>query len=351
MTPEPYRDETEAERLDRQLAELLQELRVILPGVQVLFAFLLTVPFSARFEEVTDTERGVYVGVLLATALATILLMAPTALHRLRFRQHRKREIVDTAHRLTLAGLAVLALAVSAAVFLMVDMTYGRRAGWWPRWPRWPRPSCSGGSSRCPAAAVRHGPRTRARRLGSQPSRRILAHWTAPAGDPRASWMTTCAAFGAWSRHTTRRPGVSGGAAFCSTRPPGTPVLGAWIANWAHATFASVPAKAATDEVRGCTRQRSWGAATVVVAASVRGRRGAGPVLVLAADGGDGDGEHDRQRDRDAHHNARGEAVERVVDTDAEPSRGCYPAAAARTRRGNRAAGGSAESRPSCACT
>ena len=108
-TDKPYRDETEAERLDRQLAELLQELRVILPGVQVLFAFLLTVPFSARFEEVTDTQRGVYVGVLLATALATILLMAPTALHRLRFRQHRKREIVDTAQRFTLAGLAVLA--------------------------------------------------------------------------------------------------------------------------------------------------------------------------------------------------------------------------------------------------
>jgi len=129
MTNKSHRDETEAERLDRQLAELLQELRVILPGVQVLFAFLLTVPFSARFEEVTDTQRGVYVGVLLSTALATILLMAPTALHRLRFRQHRKREIVDTAQRFTLAGLAVLAVSVSAAVFLMVDMTYGRTGG------------------------------------------------------------------------------------------------------------------------------------------------------------------------------------------------------------------------------
>ena len=129
MPTQPYRDETEAERLDRQLAELLQELRVILPGVQVLFAFLLIVPFSARFEDVTDTQRGVYVGVLLATTLVTILLMAPTALHRLRFRQHRKREIVDTAHRLTIAGLAVLALAVSAAVFLVTDVTYGRTGG------------------------------------------------------------------------------------------------------------------------------------------------------------------------------------------------------------------------------
>ena len=129
MTPEPFRDESEGERLDRQLAELLQELRVILPGVQVLFAFLLTVPFSARFEDITDTQRGVYVGVLLGTALATVLLMAPTALHRLRFRQRRKAQIVELSHRLTIAGLAVLALAVSAAVFLIVDLVYGRAGG------------------------------------------------------------------------------------------------------------------------------------------------------------------------------------------------------------------------------
>ena len=129
MTPEPFRDESEGERLDRQLAELLQELRVILPGVQVLFAFLLTVPFTARFEDITDTQRGVYVGVLLGTALATVLLMAPTALHRLRFRQRRKAQIVEISHRLTIAGLAVLAPAVSAAVFLIVDVVYGRAGG------------------------------------------------------------------------------------------------------------------------------------------------------------------------------------------------------------------------------
>ena len=126
MTPEPFRDESEGERLDRQLAELLQELRVILPGVQVLFAFLLTVPFTARFEDITDTQRGVYVGVLLGTALATVLLMAPTARHRLRFRQRRKAQIVEISHRLTIAGLAVLAVAVSGAVFLVTDVVYGR---------------------------------------------------------------------------------------------------------------------------------------------------------------------------------------------------------------------------------
>jgi hypothetical protein len=129
MTGRPFRDESEGQRLDRQLGELLQELRVVLPGVQVLFAFLLTVPFSARFGELTEVQRSVYVGVLLGTALATVLLMAPTAFHRLRFRQHRKAEVVEMSHRLVLAGLAVLAAAVSAAVFLVVDVVYGRGGG------------------------------------------------------------------------------------------------------------------------------------------------------------------------------------------------------------------------------
>jgi hypothetical protein len=129
MTGRPFRDESEGQRLDRQLGELLQELRVVLPGVQVLFAFLLTVPFSARFGELTEVQRSVYVGVLLGTALATVLLMAPTAFHRLRFRQHRKAEVVEMSHRLVLAGLAVLAAAVSAAVFLVVDVVYGRAGG------------------------------------------------------------------------------------------------------------------------------------------------------------------------------------------------------------------------------
>jgi hypothetical protein len=124
--PEPFRDETEGERQDRQLAELLQELRVILPGVQVLFAFLLTVPFSARFDTTTDTQRGVYIAVLLGTALATILLVAPSSLHRLQFRQRRKEQIVIVSHRLTIAGLAVLAVSVAGAVFLVTDVVYGR---------------------------------------------------------------------------------------------------------------------------------------------------------------------------------------------------------------------------------
>jgi hypothetical protein len=122
---EPRRSETDAERWDRQLGELLQELRVALPGVQVLFAFLLTVPFTARFDEATQTQRVVYFLTLLCTAVATVVLMAPVALHRLRFRQGRKREIVEIAHRLTIAGLAALGLAVTGAVLLVTDVLFG----------------------------------------------------------------------------------------------------------------------------------------------------------------------------------------------------------------------------------
>ncbi len=122
---EPTRTETEAERWDRQLTELLQELRVALPGVQVLFAFLLTVPFSARFDEATSTQRVVYFITLLCTGVATVVLMAPVAVHRLRFRQGRKEGIVEVAHRLTLAGLAALSVAVTGAVLLVTDVLFG----------------------------------------------------------------------------------------------------------------------------------------------------------------------------------------------------------------------------------
>lgn len=122
---EPSRTETDAERWDRQLGELLQELRVALPGVQVLFAFLLTVPFSARFDDASSTQRVVYFLTLLCTGVATVVLMAPVAVHRLRFRQGRKRGIVEVAHRLTLAGLAALGLAVTGAVLLVTDVLFG----------------------------------------------------------------------------------------------------------------------------------------------------------------------------------------------------------------------------------
>ena len=124
------RDETEAERSDRQLEELLQELRVTLPGVQVIFAFLLTVPFTARFERATGFQRDAYFVTLFGTAVATVLLMAPTALHRLRFQRGQKRDTVRVAHLLTLGGLAAAALSMTSAVLLVTDVLFGRGTAW-----------------------------------------------------------------------------------------------------------------------------------------------------------------------------------------------------------------------------
>jgi hypothetical protein len=121
----PERDESPAERLDRQLIELLNEVRVALPGVQVIFAFLLILPFQTGFADVTRLQRGVYFATLLLTALATACLLAPVGIHRLRFRRGDKEAIVEWAHRLTLCGLVVLALAVAGAVFLVTDVLFG----------------------------------------------------------------------------------------------------------------------------------------------------------------------------------------------------------------------------------
>jgi len=119
------RDENDWERLDRNLNELLQELRIALPGVQVLFAFLLAVPFQQRFDEVTDFQRSVYFATLVLTAASTFLLIAPTAFHRLTFRLQQKDRLVKLANQLTIVGLACLALAVIGAVTLITDFLYG----------------------------------------------------------------------------------------------------------------------------------------------------------------------------------------------------------------------------------
>ena len=118
------RDETPNERADRNLSELLQELRVALPGVQVLFAFLLTVPFQQRFADVTDFQRDTYFGTLLFSALASALLIAPGAYHRLNFRQGDKEHIVQMASRLTILGLIALSVAMTGAVLLVVDWLF-----------------------------------------------------------------------------------------------------------------------------------------------------------------------------------------------------------------------------------
>jgi hypothetical protein len=119
------RDESEAERLDRNLGELLQELRVALPGVQVLFAFLLTVPFSQRFEDLSNFEEKLYFGVLICAALATVLLVAPTAGHRILFRRQLKEYLVTVANNLSVAGLLLLAVGMSGAIALISSFLFG----------------------------------------------------------------------------------------------------------------------------------------------------------------------------------------------------------------------------------
>ncbi|HYH28730.1 MAG TPA: DUF6328 family protein, partial [Actinomycetota bacterium] len=109
--------------------ELLNELRVALPGVQVLFAFLLTVPFSQRFGEVGDLDRAVFTVGFLATMVSSVLLIAPTAYHRLRWRKYDKERLLETANRLAIGGTAFLALAIACVVFVVVDLLYGIGAG------------------------------------------------------------------------------------------------------------------------------------------------------------------------------------------------------------------------------
>lgn len=118
------RNEEEWERLDRNLGELLQELRVALPGVQVLLAFLLAVPFQRRFSEVTDFQKSVFFVTLILTATSTFLLIAPTAFHRLTFRRQQKERLLVVANRLTIAGLGCLAVAVIGALTLVTDFLY-----------------------------------------------------------------------------------------------------------------------------------------------------------------------------------------------------------------------------------
>ena len=123
--PLPHRDETETERLDRNLIELMQEVRVVQTGVQVLFAFLLTVPFSSRFDEITRFQRGVYFAALVCTAAASVLLIAPTALHRILFRLGQKDYMVERSNQLALGGLLSTAVAMIAAMLLVSDVMFG----------------------------------------------------------------------------------------------------------------------------------------------------------------------------------------------------------------------------------
>jgi hypothetical protein len=119
-------DEDREDKLARELIELLNELRVALPGVQVLFAFLLIVPFSQGFPKLGQLDRQIYFVAFIATAVATVLLIAPSSYHRLRWRQHDKERILVVSNFLTIAGLASLAVAVTATVFVITDFVFHR---------------------------------------------------------------------------------------------------------------------------------------------------------------------------------------------------------------------------------
>jgi O-antigen/teichoic acid export membrane protein len=128
----PYDDErheSRNQRLDRNWNELLQELRVTQTGVQILAGFLLTLPFQARFAGLATFERWLYLVTVLVSCFATILLIAPVAVHRALFRRHEKDRLVDAADRLARAGLAALGLAVTGVVMLVFTVVLGRWQG------------------------------------------------------------------------------------------------------------------------------------------------------------------------------------------------------------------------------
>jgi hypothetical protein len=122
--------ETRPERVNRELIELLNELRVGLPGVQFLFAFLLIVPFQQGASRLTGFDRNAYFVALVAAVVATALLIAPAAQHRVLFRQHDKEGLLRRSSRSAYAGLVMLALAISAALLLVVDVLFTRTLAW-----------------------------------------------------------------------------------------------------------------------------------------------------------------------------------------------------------------------------
>ena len=119
-------DEGHKERLDRELIELLNEIRVALPGSQVLFAFLLILPFQGPFSEITDLERVVYAAALLTSALATALLIGPSVYHRLNFRRGNKERLLFDSNRLLVTGTWLTGVGIACSVFLVMEVVFGQ---------------------------------------------------------------------------------------------------------------------------------------------------------------------------------------------------------------------------------
>src|SRR4051794_223997 len=127
-SPTQHDEESRRERVNRELIELLNELRVALPGVQVLFAFLLAVPFSNGYKQITEFQKNLFFMTLVATAISTACFIVPTALHRLNFRQREKERILLASNKFAIAGLLFLALSMIGAVMLITDVIYSDTA-------------------------------------------------------------------------------------------------------------------------------------------------------------------------------------------------------------------------------
>ena len=123
--PKGRSDEQQWQRLNRELLELMNEIRITLPAVMVLFSFMLILPFGPRFVELQGFEEGAYYLTFISTAIAAVLLIAPSIHHRVRFRQGDKDRLLRVANHLTIAGTMLLALAIGGAVFLVSDMLFG----------------------------------------------------------------------------------------------------------------------------------------------------------------------------------------------------------------------------------
>ena len=123
------RDETPTERLDRNWTDLLQELRVVQTGVQLLTGFLLTLPFQARFATLDSFQQNVYLITVILAVCSTSFLIAPVSLHRLLFRRHARAKMVEVAHRLALTGMTLLGASLVGVVLLIFDVVRGRTAG------------------------------------------------------------------------------------------------------------------------------------------------------------------------------------------------------------------------------
>jgi Family of unknown function (DUF6328) len=125
---EEHDEESRRERVNRELIELLNELRVALPGVQVLFAFLLAVPFANGWNKVTEFQKDIFFATLIATALSTACFIVPTAYHRLNFRNREKERILLTSNKFAIAGILFLAMSMIGVLILISDVLYSNTA-------------------------------------------------------------------------------------------------------------------------------------------------------------------------------------------------------------------------------